>query len=186
MVLFTLIFFAMVIVVGVSMVAGFSFFLKRRTKRLKTENQQKFIDEPPPYRSLFEPDAEEIRALEQEKSAERAAKTADDARLLALKKIEAVRDFQKIWANEPNKLNTVGLFRLAAQSENAEIFSETAETVIEFWREKRIAGLTANDLADLLDSHIASLPQQERTAGGLFWLRREIMSLRAAGSEEKS
>lgn len=183
MLLFTIIFFAVVIAIGISTVAGFSFYLKRRTARLESKNQRRFIDEPPPFRSLFAPDEEEIRLLERAQADERTAKTAEDARLLTLKRINAVKDFKEIWANEPNKTNTVGLFRLAANSGNAETFSETAETVIEFWRENKIASLSANDLADLLDSHLAILPQQERTAGALFWLRREIMSLRAAPSE---
>ncbi len=182
MLLFIVIFFAMVIIVGSAAVAGFSFYLKRRTKRLQTENPRQFIDEPPPYRPLFAPTDDEIRALEKAESAEAAAKAADEARLLTAKKLQAVRDFQEIWANESNKLNTVGLLRLAAVTENAGIFSETAEKVIEFWREKKITNLTANDLADLLDSHLGTLPQQERTAGAVFWLRQEIMSLRA-GSE---
>ena len=183
MLLFIIIFFAVVTTVGVSMVAGFSFYLKSRTKRLSLKNQPQFNDEPPPFRSLFAPDDDEIRASEQAKSAELTAKNTEDVRLLAAKKVQAVRDFREIWKREPNKMNTVGLFRLAANSENAETFSETAETVIEFWRENKIANLSAGDLADLLDSHLVTLPQQERTAGALFWLRREIMSLRAAASE---
>lgn len=182
MLLFIVIFFAMVIVVGTAAVAGFSFYLKRRTRRLQTHSPLQFNDEPPPYRSLFEPASDEIRVLGKAEIEKAAAKATSEARLLQEKKFQAVRDFKEIWTNEPNKTNTVGLLRLASVAENAGIFSETAETVIEFWRENKIANLAAGDLADLLDSHLGTLPQQERTAGAVFWLRREIMSLRA-GSE---
>ncbi len=177
MLLFIIIFFAMVIVVGATAVLGFSFYLRRKTKSLKSKNQRQFADAPP-FRSLFEPDETEIRALEQEESAETAAKSAEEKRLSAEGKVEDVRDFQKIWANEPDKLNTVNLLRLAAHSGNAEIFSETAERITEFWRENKIANLTAKDLADLLDSHLRILPQQERISGAIFWIKREIISLR--------
>lgn len=56
MMTFTLLFFAVLIIVGVSAVVGFSFFLKRRTKKLRAENQKRFVGEPPPYHSLFEAD----------------------------------------------------------------------------------------------------------------------------------
>lgn len=178
MLLFIVIFFATVIVVGTAAVVGFSFFLKRRTRRLQSETSQKFIGDAPPYRSLFAPDEDELRLLERQESAERTAKAAEAARLSAVKKNQAVRDFQEIWASEPNKPNTTELFRLAAQSENAEVFSETAESVIRFRRENKIANLTSTDLADLLDSHFRTLPQQERTSGALFWIKREIETLR--------
>jgi len=67
---------------------------------------------------------------------------------------------------------------LASESENAKIFSEISENVIKLWRENRIENLEARDLADLLDSHFRTLPQQERTSGELFWLREEIENLR--------
>lgn len=46
----------MLIVVSVSAILGFSFYLKRRTKKLRAENQKQFVGEPPPYHSLFEAD----------------------------------------------------------------------------------------------------------------------------------
>ena len=182
MITFILIFFLSIIAVGALSIFGFAFYLKRRKKSLAANNSKQF-DEPPPFRSLFEQTDEETRAEEQAKSVASTAKKAEEARLLKAEKIEAARDFQKIWANEPNKLNTLELFRLAAESADAAAFSETAETVITFRRENGFESLTATDLADLLDSHLATLPQQERTAGALFWLRREIKSLRADGSE---
>lgn len=182
MITFILIFFVSIITVGALSVLGFAFYLKRRKKSLETNSPKQFA-EPPPFRSLFEPTGEEFRADEQAKSAELAAKKAQDERLLKAARIETAHDFQKIWTNDPNKINTLELFRLAAESADAAAFSETAETVIKFRRENGLESLTANDLADLLDSHLATLPQQERTAGALFWLRREITSLRADGSE---
>lgn len=175
----------MVIAVGVSAIVGFSLYLKRRTGRLESNNPKQFTDEPPPYRSLFAPTDEEIQTQERAESAARKAKSAEAERQTAAKKIKAVREFRKVWTDEPNRENSLELFRLAAESENAEIFSETAEAVIEFRRESKAANLTANDLADLLDSHLRILPRQERLSGAVFWVRREIENLRRE-SELKS
>ena len=182
MITFILIFFISIIAVGALSVFGFAFYLKRRRKSLAANKPKQFVQSPP-SRSLFEPDDEELRAAEKAESVEQAAKKAEAECQSAASKIEAAHDFRQIWANAPNRANTLELFRLAADSANAEIFSETAETVIQFRRAKGIGDLTANDLADLLDSHLATLPQQERTSGALFWLRREITSLRASESE---
>ncbi len=183
MITFILIFFVLVITVGALSVIGFAFYLKRRNKSLETNNPKQFIDEPPPYRSLFASTDEEIHAQKRAESAAREAKTADAVRQTAAEKIEAVRGFRQIWIASPTKQNTLELFRFAAESGRAEIFSETAETVIEFRRENKVSHLTAHNLADLLDSHLRILPQQERLSGAIFWIRREIENLRRESEE---
>ena len=177
MILFTIIFFAMVLAVGAS--AALGFYVKRQAAKSLNENKYKQIDELPPYRSLFEPTDEEIRAFEREEKLKLEAKKEEEARQVLAKKIDHVRKFQEIWLNAPNKRNTVGLFRLASESESAKIFSEIAENVLKVWDDKKLVDLTANDLANLIESHLRILPQQERTSGELFWLKQEIQSLRA-------
>ena len=167
----------MVIVVGVTTVVGFSFYLKRRTKSLKAVNQVQF-SEPPPYQSLFSPTSEEIRALEREEIAKTQAKERDELRRLAANKVEKAEECREIWRTSPDKPKTIEMLRLAAASESAEIFSGAAENVIKVWRENKIENLNADDLADLLDSHLKTLPQQERTSGAMFVLKKEIANLR--------
>ncbi len=171
----------MLMVVSAAAIGGFSVYLKRRAKSLESDNQKQFAAALP-YRSLFEPTGEEIRAFEREEIAANQGKTSENARLLTAKKLEKVEECRKIWRVSPDKRTTVKLLRLASESEMAQTFSAIAEDIIKVWRENRIVNLTADNLADLLDSHLRTLPQQERTAGALFWLKREIMSLRA-GSE---
>ena len=57
----------MVIGVGTAAVAGFSLYLKRRTARLRAADKKQ-LDEPPPYRSLFAPSAEEVKSFQQEEN----------------------------------------------------------------------------------------------------------------------
>jgi len=184
MIIFILIFFAVVIVVGVTAVVGFSIYLKRRHKSLETTNQKQF-EEPPQYRSLFVPTDEEIRAFEREEQMKLEAEQREAESKVMFEKAEKVREFEKIWLGEPNKQNTIELLRFAAESESAEIFSQTVESVIQVWRSEQAGGLSKKDLADLLDSHLRILPQQERLSGTVFWIKREIENLRRK-SEEKS
>ena len=171
----------MVIVVGSTAVLGFSFYLKLRAKSLASHHPKQF-DESNPPRSLFAPDAEELRSIELEEEKRSAAKLSAEARRLEAeekaRKEENVLEFRERWQAAPDKKATIELLRAAAMSESAGTFSDMAETVIELWRENRIENLTAPDLADLLDSHLRILPQQERLSGAVFWIKREIENLR--------
>jgi hypothetical protein len=182
MLLFIIFFFVMIIAVGaVATVLGLSFYLKRRTHSLAAINRQQFDESPP--RSLFEPDADELRSIERENEKHLLAKIVAQERHLKAEKVENVRLFQEKWQNAPDKKTTAELLSVAARSESAEIFSEISESVIEMWRAGGIENLTAPDLADLLDSHFRFLPQQERTSGAIFWVKREITKLRSRSEE---
>lgn len=184
MIIFILIFLAVVFISAVAAIAGFSIYLKSRRQSLETINQKQFEDAPP-YRSFFEPSGIELRAFEREEQIKRDARKKEAERKTLFEKSERVREFEKIWRGEPSKQNTVELFRLAASSESAEIFSQTAESVIQVFQHGQAGGLSKNDLADLLDSHLRILPQRERFSGAVFWVKREIENLRRK-SEEKS
>jgi len=177
MLLLITIFFGTIIVVSVTAIVGFSTYLKSRSKSLESENQKQFLGAPP-YRSLFEPTDEEIREREKAEKAELNAKTAEEERRVLQEKTEKVYEFEKSWRSSPGRLNTIQLLFFAAQSENGKIFTEISENVIQHWRENRIENLTAQDLAELLDSHFRTLPQQERTSGAIFRLKEEIAELR--------
>lgn len=168
----------MVIVVGTAAVVGFTFFLKRRTARTLESHDQKQFADAPPYRSLFEPDEAEMRALEAAENAEKSAKEREELSQLTVEMLEKVRKYENVWRVSPDKRKTVELLRLAAESGKAQIFSDAAENVLQIWRENKIENLTSTDLADLLDSHFRTLPQQERISGALFWIKREIEILR--------
>lgn len=152
--------------------------LLSKSRKTLNPSEIKEIQETKPYRSLFEPDEEEIRALEREERTRLNALEEQKREDLLVAKAERVYEFQKIWSDQPNRKNTVGLIILAAQSENGKLFFETAEEVLNLWKENRIANLSANDLADLLDSHFRTLPQQERISGAIFRLKEEIAELR--------
>lgn len=110
----------MVIAVAIAAVAGFSIYLKRRNKSLDTTNQKQF-DAAPPYRSLFAPDVAEVRASEREAQMRAEAERRDAESVIAFGKAEAVREFEKIWRDAPNRQNIVEFLRLAVENGNAKI-----------------------------------------------------------------
>ncbi|MDQ3133141.1 MAG: hypothetical protein M3Q99_20625, partial [Acidobacteriota bacterium] len=169
--------------IGLLSVLGFAAYLKRRRKSLETTNQEQF-NEPPPYRPLFAPTDEEIRALEREEQKKLEAEQKEAEHKVLSEKSEKVRELEKVWRNKPNKQNTIELLRLAAESESAAVFSQTAENVIQVWHNEQTGGLSKKDLADLLDSHLRILPQQERLSGAVFWIKREIENLRRKSEYE--
>lgn len=176
----------MVIAIGASAVLGLSFYLRRQTKRLQTENHTQFhtqFKEQPVYRPLFAPTDEEILVLEREEESRKNAKIEEEIRQAKAQKVEEVGKFQAIWLDQPNTGNTIEFLRLAAASETSEAFSDAARHVLNFWNDKKIDNLSAKNLADLLDSHFRTLPQQERASGVSFWLKQEILSLRRQPEE---
>lgn len=151
---------------------------KRRNSNLLEQNPPKNLSAEN-FRPLFQPTQDELRAFEREENAQMEAKKAEEARRILARKAEKLSELEKIWRVLPDKKKTIELLFLASQSENAKTFSKISENVIKLWRENRIENLTARDLADLLDSHFRTLPQQERTSGNGFWLKEEIEGLRS-------
>jgi hypothetical protein len=165
------------ILVVLSAVATLGFYVRRRNSNLLEQNPPKNLAAES-FRPLFEPTEAELRAFEREEKAQAEAKRLAEARRISEEKTVKVSEFERTWAQSPDRKRTIELLFLACETENAKIFSETSENVIKLWRENRIENLTARDLADLLDSHFRILPQQERISGALFWLREEIENLR--------
>jgi hypothetical protein len=165
------------ILVVFSAVVTIWIFLKTRENRdYLTSNPPKEIE--PHLRSLFEPGEEEIRSREREEKAKTEAQKAVEMRRILDGKAKKLNEFKEFWKTSPNRQTTVRLLSLAAQTESGKVFSETAENVLQQWQAKRIEDLSAEQLAQILDSHFWLLPNEERTPGVSFWLKQEIASLR--------
>ena len=171
-----LILFTIFAVFSVILIAALS--AARRKSHLIEQNDSKQLHAEN-FRPLFAPTDEDIRAFENAEKEKLLAKERENTRRLFAEKIESVHEFEKTWRVSPDKKNTIKLLVMAAETEDVQTFSETAENVIQLWREKRIESLKSEDLADLLDSHFRTLPQQERTSGIGFWLKEEVKNLRS-------
>jgi hypothetical protein len=170
------------ILVVISAVAMLAISAKRRKSLPLEQNPPKNLSAEN-FRPLFQPTEEDMRAFEREENARAEAKKAEEARRILVEKAEKLSEFEKTWRELPDRKKTIELLFLASESESAKTFSEISENVIKLWRENRIENLTALDLADLLDSHFRTLPQQERTSGTGFWLKEEIKNLRTKSEE---
>jgi len=166
------------ILVVISAVALLAISAKRRNSFPLEQNPPKNF-EAENFRPLFQPSEDELRAFEREEKSNIEAKKAEEERRVLIEKSDKAFEFEKVWRKLPDRKKTIELLFLACESESSKTFSEISENIIKLWRENRIENLTAQNLAELLDSHFRTLPQQERTSGALFWLKEEIKNLRS-------
>ncbi len=141
---------------------------------------------PKNFRGLFQPTVEDIRAFEKAEKEADNAKTAETKRLESEEKISKVAKFMQIWRDLPSRKNTLELLYIASQSENGTVYSDVAKSVLESWHKGKINDLSAEDLAQMLESHFWLLPSEQRTSGMSFGLNQEIASLRRKSLENKN
>ena len=145
--------------------------------KLLEENQRRSLAAEN-YRPLFEPTDEDMRQFEADEKAQLAAKQAYDDRHISEKKLVNLENFRQTWRESLNRVTTIELLYRASQTESGVAYSETVRIVMEAWRFGKIFDLTADDLAQLLDSHFWLLPTHERTPGVSFRIQQEIADLR--------
>jgi hypothetical protein len=147
-------------------------FSKRHTYKLSESNTRPL--ESPPARSLFAPSEDDLRREHQQTEAREIAKRE----YLAKTQARAIVDGSLTkWRENPNGKNAAELLRAAAEKGIEGDFARAADEIVASFRESGIDGLTAGDLAALLDSHTKLLSQTERSSGEIFWLRQEVARL---------
>lgn len=163
----------------VVLLAGISFtvLVKRRSSNLLRENPPNTLSAEK-FRPLFAPDDDDIRRSEREVKAKQQAKLREENRRLLDEKTKTVKDFQKSWLKAPNRRNTIELLKLASQGESGNLYADAAEQILKKWQAGEIGGLSAADLAQMLESHFWLLPVEERTSGVRFRLNQTIAGLR--------
>jgi hypothetical protein len=133
---------------------------------------------PKNFRGLFQPTEKELRALEKAEKEAESTKTEEAKRLELQEKISKVDEFTSIWRDSPSRRNTIEILYLASQSGVEQVYSQVANSILEFWNQDKIETLSADDLAQLLESHYWLIPAENRTSGVNFGLNQEIASLR--------
>ena len=129
-------------------------------------------------RPLFGLDDDDLRdiALEEERAArERAAEAARNERA---EKLASFRDFGQTWRESPGRMNTIELLSRATEMKSGAIFTETVDAILH----NRPDTFSDDELADLIESHFAILPLNEKTPGTAFMTKQELAALRH-GSE---
>jgi hypothetical protein len=160
-------------------------FAKRRTSYLLEENQPRILPPPTDFRPLFEPGPEELREAERKEELKLEAAKEEDARRAQERRAAELDAFRDEWRAGPTRKNTIELLYLASKSERGMIYAEIAGEIIKLWKNGQIAGLSADDLSQLVESHFWLLPARERTSGVNFSINEEIADLRRSTEENK-
>ncbi|CAN5450355.1 hypothetical protein BH10ACI3_BH10ACI3_22610 [soil metagenome] len=164
--------------------AAFLLFRVTRRQDIPLPVRNLISSEPPPNaRPLFAPSDAELKHDADEREArdigrrEYRANATDRA---------AVDSALSVWRTEPDARSAGELLSVTAEKGLAGDFSRAAEEITTKFREQGIPGLTANDLAALLDSHMRLLSESERGSGAIFWLKQEVAKLRTDVFDHRS
>src|SRR5258707_852536 len=128
-------------------------FVKRQVARSLAEEMPVRELPEPQYRPLFEPTEEELREDERIEAARVTELDQEQARREQAKKLAKFDELRQTWALSANKTNTVELLYQASQTASGEIYFDTCEGVLKAWRAGSVGDLSADDLAQMLESH---------------------------------
>jgi hypothetical protein len=168
----------MTLLIAVLAFLSAAFLLFRYTRRHDPllSDDTNYTQEPH-GRPLFEPTEDELRHDAKMEQARLIAKREYLAKADAREMVDkAVAD----WRSARDRKSAAELLRVTAESGLDGDFSKAAGEIIEQFHGPGIDGLTNEDLAALLDSHIGLLSMSERGTGSIFWLKQEVARLRAA------
>ena len=82
------------------------------------------------------------------------------------------------WQVAPDRSNTAKALHIAALSDNPEIYRETVEIALRFWREERLKDVSPIELRALFDAEFWVLSSASRRSGAGFLLKRTLASAR--------
>jgi hypothetical protein len=82
------------------------------------------------------------------------------------------------WKASPDRSATAKMLHIAALADDAALYERAVETALQFWREGRIAGITASELRMLAESEYWLLSAGVRNSGAGFRLKRKLAGLR--------
>ena len=82
------------------------------------------------------------------------------------------------WRKSPDRGSTAKVLHFAALSDDASIYGETVEEVLQFWREGKLPELSKAELRALFDGEFWILSARTRSSGAGFVLKRTLDSAR--------
>ena len=84
----------------------------------------------------------------------------------------------EFWQRSPDRSSTAKMLHIAALSDNAEVFKTAVELSLRFWREGKLADVSAIELQALFQGEFWVLSSGTRTSGAGFVLKRILASAR--------
>lgn len=84
----------------------------------------------------------------------------------------------EFWQRSPDRSSTAKMLHIAALSDNSEVFKTAVELALSFWREGKLADVSATELQALFQGEFWVLSSGTRTSGAGFVLKRILASAR--------
>ena len=87
----------------------------------------------------------------------------------------------------PDRNSTAKMLHVAALSDDAAVYQSAVETALEFWRDRRLAEISTQELRAILESEFWILSSTTRSSGAGFLLKRTLRGahreLEASGND---
>ena len=99
-----------------------------------------------------------------------------DARLKVNRRL--AEKFMENWKGAPDRATTMKMLHVAALANDAGLYETAIETVYQFWRDRRLTGISADELRQLMEGEFWLLAPEVRNSGAGFVLKRTLARLR--------
>jgi hypothetical protein len=86
--------------------------------------------------------------------------------------------FIESWQKAPDRNSTAKMLHVAARANDAGLYQTAIETSYQFWRARRLPGIHADELRQLIESEFWILAPEVRNSGAGFVLKRKLAHLR--------
>jgi hypothetical protein len=93
--------------------------------------------------------------------------------------------FIESWKASPDRNSTAKMLHIAALAGNANVYQAAIETAYQFWRDRRLQQISADELRQLIESEFWILTPAVRNSGAGFVLKRKLAQLRRKLAAEK-
>jgi len=99
-----------------------------------------------------------------------------DARLRVNRRL--AERFIESYKRAPDRATTMKVLHVAALANDAGVYQTAIETVYQFWRDRRLTGISADELRQLAEGEFWLLAPEVRNSGAGFLLKRTLARLR--------
>jgi len=86
--------------------------------------------------------------------------------------------FIESWKVSPDRNSTAKMLHVAALADDARVYQSAIETAYQFWRDRQLSGVSADELRQLTESEFWILSPAVRNSGAGFVLKRRLADIR--------
>jgi hypothetical protein len=170
-----------ILVLAAAASAFIYFFIKDNSERRLVSGDLRSLPETTNLRPLFAPSDDELRA--KSAAAERQAEIEDERFNddIGRKRLAEFRNRLRGWQTAPDTAKIGDLLELARI--DGDSYAVAAETITKEFLNGRVNGISADGLAQMLESHSWLLPDEERGPAISFRIKEAIRELREVGAK---